>query len=505
MDKAHNLTDEKLKEIEKKLSKIYSSAQKDIQQKADDYFKKFEADDMKKRNLLEKGEITDEQYRTWRSAKIAYGKRFTALKKDIANQLLNVNQTAVAYVNGTLPEIYSLSYNALKDQVDGIGGYSFTLVDPDTVKNLSLSDGSLLPYKKIDPLKDIPWNMKNINAEVLQGIIQGESIPKISKRIMNVQEMNEHAAVRTARTIVTGAENKGRMDSYHRAEEDGIILEKEWLSAIDSRTRDWHAELNGKTALIDEPFENSIGKIMFPGDPSADGANVYNCRCTLVARVKGFKNAQVQNAMEEVIETAPKTMSEHYKVLETNEEKIDFISKSIGVSREQAEEYEASIAQYGGFSFGKIRQASYFGGEQFDEEVYSGKLVISFNKIAQNIEEFIEKSPKWNGEIYRGINLPHDTVKAFKNGDIIDMQGVSSWTSNFEIAESYSHKSNKIKQNQRVIFHSNGTKQGTSIKHLAHYDFEDEVLVSTKARWQIDRIEEIDGATHMFLKELEFE
>ena len=292
MDKSHKLTDEKLKEIEKKLSKIYSSAQKDIQQKADEYFKKFEADDMKKRKLLEKGEITDEQYRTWRSAKIAYGKRFTALKKDIANQLLNVNQTAVAYVNGTLPEIYSLNYNALKDQVDGIGGYSFTLVDPDTVKNLSLSDSSILPYKKIDPLKDIPWNMKNINAEVLQGIIQGESIPKISSRIMNVQKMNERAAVRTARTIVTGAENKGRMDSYHRAEEDGIILEKEWLSAVDSRTRDWHAELNGKTAPIDEPFENAIGKIMFPGDPSADGANVWNCRCTLVARVKGFKKVK---------------------------------------------------------------------------------------------------------------------------------------------------------------------------------------------------------------------
>ena len=292
MDKSHKLTDEKLKEIEKKLSKIYSSAQKDIQQKADEYFKKFEADDMKKRNLLEKGEITDEQYRTWRSAKIAYGKRFTALKKDIANQLLNVNQTAVAYVNGTLPEIYSLNYNALKDQVDGIGGYSFTLVDPDTVKNLSLSDSSILPYKKIDPLKDIPWNMKNINAEVLQGIIQGESIPKISSRIMNVQKMNERAAVRTARTIVTGAENKGRMDSYHRAEEDGIILQKEWLSSNQpGRTRDWHlpGDFESLVVDIDEPFVNSIGPIMYPGDPSADGANVWNCRCTLVARVKGFK------------------------------------------------------------------------------------------------------------------------------------------------------------------------------------------------------------------------
>ena len=134
--------------------------------------------------------------------------------------------------------------------------------------------------------------MKKINSQVLQGIVQGESIPTISKRITNVQEMNKDAAIRSARTIVTGAENKGRMDSYHRAEQDGIILEKEWLAAIDSRTRDWHAELDGQTRPIDKPFENAIGKIMFPGDPSADGANVYNCRCTLVSKVKGFKKVR---------------------------------------------------------------------------------------------------------------------------------------------------------------------------------------------------------------------
>ena len=52
------------------------------------------------------------------------------------------------------------------------------------------------------------------------------------------------------------------------------------------------------TVPIDKPFENSIGKIMFPGDPSADGANVYNCRCTLVSKVKGFKKAQVEKATE---------------------------------------------------------------------------------------------------------------------------------------------------------------------------------------------------------------
>ena len=292
VDKAHLLTDKKLEQMEKRLSAIYSEAQKDIQKKANEYFAKFEKDDAKKRELVKQGKLTDKEYQQWRQNKIMYGKRFTAMKEDIAKQLLNVNQTATAYINGELPEIYTLNYNALADAVDGLGGYSFTLANADTVRRLATTDTSLLPFRELDPAKDIPWNMKKINSQVLQGIIQGESIPNIAKRIGNVQEMNKDAAIRSARTIVTGAENKGRMDSYRRAQQDGIILEKKWIATSDARTRDWHNELDGQTKPIDEPFENAIGKIMFPADPSADGANVYNCRCTLISRVKGFKKVR---------------------------------------------------------------------------------------------------------------------------------------------------------------------------------------------------------------------
>ena len=291
-DKAHLQTDLKLEQMEKRLSAIYSEAQKDIQKKADEYFDKFKKADEEKRKLVKAGKMTEDEYKAWRQGKIMYGKRFTAMKEDVAKQLLNVNQTATAYINGELPEIYTLNYNALADTVDGVGGYSFTLLDRDTVKHLATTDKSLLPFRELDPAKDIPWNMKKINSQVLQGVIQGESIPKISKRIMNVQEMNKDAAIRSARTIVTGAENKGRMDSYRRAEKDGIILEKEWIATSDARTRDWHNELDGVAKPVDEPFENAIGKIMFPGDPSADGANVYNCRCTLVTKIKGFKRVR---------------------------------------------------------------------------------------------------------------------------------------------------------------------------------------------------------------------
>lgn len=291
-DKAHIVTDAKLEEMEKHLTKIYSDAQKDVQKKADEYFDKFKKADEEKRKLVKQGKLTDKEYQQWRQNKIMYGKRFTAMKEDIAKQLLNVNQIATAYINGELPEVYTLNYNALADSVDGVGGYSFTLVDRDTVKHLATTDKSLLPFRELDPAKDIPWNMKAINSEVLQGIIQGESIPDISKRIMNVQSMNKAAAIRSARTIVTGAENKGRLDSYKRAQDDGIILQKEWLSSDQpGRTRKWHLPHSFESLVvdIDKPFVNGMGKIMFPGDPSASGANVYNCRCSMSAVVKGFK------------------------------------------------------------------------------------------------------------------------------------------------------------------------------------------------------------------------
>ena len=305
-DKAHILTDEKLEEMGKRLSAIYSRAEKEIQQTADEYFSKFAKQDEAKRKLLEQGKITEEEYNKWRKGKVMYGKRFAEMKEQCAKQLLNVNKTAVAYINGELPEVYAINYNALESAVDGVGGYSFTLVDADTVRNLAVTDKSLLPYKEIDPAKDIPWNMKKINAETLQGILQGESMDKIAKRIMNVQEMNKESAIRSARTIVTNAECKGRQDSYKRAKDDGIILRKYWLATYDKRARDWHKEAGNdyteeKAIDIDDFFIVDGEKMLHPGDAmhGASGHNQYNCRCSIASKVIGFKKAQVQKAMAE--------------------------------------------------------------------------------------------------------------------------------------------------------------------------------------------------------------
>ncbi len=93
---------------------------------------------------------------------------------------------------------------------------------------------------------------------------------------------------------MTSAQNAGRMDSYAAAQKMGIKLKREWVATLDNRTRHAHAMLDGQQADIDKPFKVDGYEIMFPGDTSAPGYLVYNCRCTLIAVVDGVDTSSVQ-------------------------------------------------------------------------------------------------------------------------------------------------------------------------------------------------------------------
>ena len=307
-DKAREQTDEKLEEMEKRLTAIYSRAHKEIGQAWTEYLEESgkEIEELQKEyEAAKKSGDRDEikklgkKLQRAKKERTILNKRFRDILTQTAEQISRANETAVAYINGELPEIYSLNYNAIADSVDGLGGYSFTLVDQNTVRNLIMSDESLLPLKEIDTGRDIRWNTKKLNAEILQGILQGEEMSKIAARLSKVEKMNEDAAIRNARTMVTSAECKGRQDSYVRAKKDGIILVKYWIYTHDSRVRDWH-----RKAGIDYSRQNAIdvddffivnGETMLnPGDNmnGAKGHNLYNCRCSMGSRVVGFRRVE---------------------------------------------------------------------------------------------------------------------------------------------------------------------------------------------------------------------
>ena len=301
VDKAHIATDELLDKMERRLRAIYTRASREIGEAWQAYLKdagKEIADlqqqymDAKAANDTEMARRIGKSLQKAKRERTLTDKRYRELTRQTAEQLAHVNETATAYINNNLPEVYAMNYNATGEAFDGIGGYSFTLTDADTVRNLVESDSSFLPMRNLDFSRDVAWNIEKMNAEVLQGILQGESMDKIADRLAQVIGMNLNSAISAARTMVTSAENKGRQDGFERAAAMGIILEREWIATSDGRTRDWHRELDGVTVGVDEPFENAIGKIMYPGDPSANGANVWNCRCTIAAKVLGFKSVR---------------------------------------------------------------------------------------------------------------------------------------------------------------------------------------------------------------------
>lgn len=301
VDKAHLATDELLDQMERRLRAIYTRASREIGEAWKAYLKEAGTEiadlqrqyqEAKAANDTELARHLGKSLQKAKRERTFTDKRYRELTRQTAEQLAHVNETATAYINNNLPEVYAMNYNATGEAFNGIGGYSFTLTDADTIRNLVESDSSLLPMRELDFAKDVAWNIEKMNAEVLQGILQGEPIDKIADRLAQVIGMNLRSAISAARTMVTSAENKGRQDGFERAAAAGIILEREWIATSDGRTRDWHRELDGVTVGVDEPFENAIGKIMYPGDPSANGANVWNCRCTIAAKILGFKSVR---------------------------------------------------------------------------------------------------------------------------------------------------------------------------------------------------------------------
>lgn len=292
-DYAHKLTDEQLAELEQRIAKLYKEAADELTDAVKAYFEQFEKRDAAMKEKLDAGEITEQQYKQWRLAQMGRGKRYEALRDKVANRYTNANETAVAYVNDATPGIYTLNRNYAAYKIEQVSDSAdFTLWDEQTVRRLVVEQPDLMPYyppkRALQRDIDLKYGKQQITASVTSSILQGKSISKIANDLQGrMQNMNRTSAIRTARTAVTAAENAGRLDTYRAAQDMGIKLKKRWLATLDGRTRHEHRILDGQTVDIDKPFTVDGYELMYPGDTSAPGYLVYNCRCTQIADVDG--------------------------------------------------------------------------------------------------------------------------------------------------------------------------------------------------------------------------
>lgn len=298
-DIAHEQTDGIIRELEKKLAKEYSQAEKELQAKLDDYLKRYEAKDKKWQKWVADGTKTAEEYKQWKTGQVMTGKRWEAMRDSMAAELHNVNVTAREIVSGEKPTVYVINhdYTTYKIEQQTSVDTSYLLYNKDTTNRIIAKEAKILPdpgknmKARIAAGKDIAWQKGQIQSVTTQAILQGESIPNMAKRIASTMgETNHKSTIRYARTAITSAENGGRIHAMERAQSYGIKLQKTWMATLDGRTRDSHVDLDGQSVDVEEPFLSDHGYIMFPGDPFAHPAEIWNCRCTMITQVEGFEN-----------------------------------------------------------------------------------------------------------------------------------------------------------------------------------------------------------------------
>ena len=316
MDIAHAYTDEELKKLERKFRKIYRQAADEMYEKLEIYLNSLAAKDAAMLTKLSNGKITSKQYQAWRAQQILVGEQMETIAADLAKSYTDANIMALKALNADLSDVFAENANYIMYAAEMVTGenYAFTLYNQNAVNRLIKDNPQLLPKPRVKIAKDRKWNQRVITSAVTQGILQGESMQNIAKRmhgevskgitvesIKNANRMTAEqvakaverrimvAAMRTARTAVTGAENAGRLQGYKELQSNGVDIKQQWLATLDNRTRHEHRMLDGQIREIGEPFEVDGYKLDFPADPKGLPRLVYNCRCTTISVINGHE------------------------------------------------------------------------------------------------------------------------------------------------------------------------------------------------------------------------
>lgn len=405
MDAGHRETERILQNMETELRRVYLQAQSEAQVKLEEHLRKFAIKDQIKRGMYDRGEITLDEYARWRRGQICIGQRWQEMVKTLTQDYVNADKIAMSVISGHLPDVYAVNHDYATFQVEQLSGIdtSYTLYDRQTVERLMRDQPDLLPKPRVNIPKDSLWNRRHLQDAITQGILQGESLDKVAGRLRKVTDMDYRAAIRNARTMVTGAQNAGRVESYIRAEKMGIDLEQEWLATLDERTRHSHRQMDGERIGVDtgEVFPNGC---RYPGDPKGPPWEVYNCRCTLVPAIKGIdqsgaaRNSKLggmtyeewKNKHQRFVAQVPTLQMQIGRA--TSVQQINDIMNSQGWWR--AEKVSGPIR----WVEGKIE----YGPDQlmpFTEANLTGCDLESAKSIASSYQQIFEKYPKLIGKL----------------------------------------------------------------------------------------------------------
>ena len=260
----------------KHLKAIYKKA-------AEDIAKKIEISNGKISVLLEKwDDLTDEEKSIYQSQ--IYQRDFQrSLQKQIDGFLTDLNSKQYKSIDEYMNKSYETGYIGSLYDLHGQGIPLIMPIDQKQVVKAVYTDSKISKklYEKLG--EDVAFLKKRIANNLSRGIATADSYSHIARNIAADSNVGFNRAMRIARTEGHRIQAQSAFDAQHRAKEKGADVVKQWDAALDKRTRESHARVDGEIRELDEKFSNGL---MYPGDSKGGAAEVVNCRCALLQRAK---------------------------------------------------------------------------------------------------------------------------------------------------------------------------------------------------------------------------
>lgn len=247
------------------------------------------------------------------------------------------------------------------------------------------------------------------------------------------------------------------------------------IPVIMSEEEFWAKERNNKQIGIPQNFTAWV---------DANKEKIAESKPVFYSRNKKYFNEKIKE--ENLMPGNNKQQKREYERMDKKEAVAEII-KQTGCTAEKADFMYESIRD---FSFGAYQdmRTVQMGGTDIWDLRHSVK---EWKERVDACEEFITKSPKWNGgATYRGMHVSEDYLDELyeksKNCTTINMNGISSWSTSKKVAEGYTYPTPKTPI--RIIFETDDAQIGTSIAHISIHPNEKEILCSKNNEYFISEI-----------------
>lgn len=323
----------------KELEKQYAAALKDIREKV----KLFQADiDLLDQALSQDGldETTRALLQSQKRSKIYQQNYQRALQGQVSGILDKMHGDNYGTIDKYLNGCYETGYVGTMYSIAGQGVPLVIPVDQAAAVKAVLTDSKVSNglYNALGV--DLAKLKKSIAQEISRGIASSLSYADIARNISSVSKAPLSRAKTIARTEGHRIQQTSSRDAQYAAKKKGADVLKQWDAALDGRTRDSHARVDGEIRELDEKFSNGL---MFPGDPSGGAAEVVNCRCTSNTRARWALDDEELQTLKERAEYFGLDKTENF---EDFKQKYLKATESVANTPMTAEEQKAYLQKF---------------------------------------------------------------------------------------------------------------------------------------------------------------